>query len=174
MNKEMAIKLVRKEIECKREFANKAESLCEVVKKFDGKVFNKRLETAMKEVYPIHVEQEYFWKSISITGWIPDRMVQSDSVDKWGYHETAYIKDDRIYVGIIRDAFNDDKRIIAETIIKAIRSTAEYYKESADKLEEQIGRIDEIIAERDRIYAEKQRFLHNTSGTLREYFGLEV
>ena len=174
MDNELAMKLVRKEIECKREFVSKAESLCEVVQKFDGKVFNKRLETAMKEVYPIRVEQEYFWKSISITGWIPDRMVQSDSVDKWGYHKTAYIKDDRIYVGIIRDAFDDDKRIIAETIIKAIRSTAEYYKESADKLEEQLGRIEEIIAERDRIYAEKQRFLHNTSGTLREYFGLEV
>lgn len=174
MNKEMAIKLVQKEIECKREFVNKAESLCKVVQKFDGKVFNKRLETAMREVYPIRVEQEYFWKSISISGWIPDRMVQSDSVDKWGYHETAYIKDDRIYVGIIRDAFDDDKRIVAENIIKKIRDTADYYREFADKMEEQLNRIDEIIAERNRIYAEKQRFMNETSGTLREYFDLEV
>ena len=174
MNKEMAMKLVLKEIEAKRNFVNVAEKLCEIVQKFDGKVFNKRLETAMREVYPIKIEQEYFWKSISITGWIPDRMVQSDSVDKWGYHETAYIKDDRIYVGIIRDAFDDNKRIVAENIIKKIRDTADYYREFADKMEEQLNRIDEIIAERNRIYAEKQRFMNETSGTLREYFDLEV
>ena len=174
MNKEMAIKLMRKEIECKREFVNKAEDLCAVVQRFDGKVFNKRLETAMKEVYPVKVEQEFFWKSISITGYVADRMVQSDDTDKWGYRKTAYIKNDRIYVGIIRDAFDDDKRINAEAIVKAIRSVAEYENATADKLEDQLNRIDEIEVECKRIRAERNRFLHDVSATVREYFDLEV
>lgn len=171
---EMAEKLIRKDIEARRNFACKADDLCAVVQKFDGKVFNKRLETALREVYPVKVEQEFRWKSIGITGFIEDRMVQSDTVDKWGYHRTAYIKDFHIYVGIIQDAFDDDKRIIAKNIIDRIRSTADYYKKSADEMEDQLGRIDEITAECKRIYSERQKFLHETHPMIREYFNLEV
>lgn len=167
-------KLIRKDIETRRDFVNKAEDLCAVVQKFDGKVFNKRLETALKEVYPVKVEQEFFWKSISITGFIEDRMVRSDEVDRWGYHRTEYIKDYHIYTGTIQEAYDDNKRIIAKNIIERIRSTADYYRRTADEMEEQLGRIDEIIAERRRIYAERQKFLNETNIMIREYFNLEV
>jgi len=171
---EMEMKLIQKEIKAKRDFANVAEKLCEVVQKFNGKVFNKRLETAMREVYPIKIEQEYFWKSISITGYIEDRMVQSDDVDKFGYHNTAYIKDCHIYVGIIRDAYDDDKRIVADNICEKIRSTAEYERKMADKIEEQIARIDEIKADCKRIREERNRFNHEVASQIIQYFNLEV
>ena len=170
----MAIKLAKKDIEARRDFVSKAEALCDVVQKFNGKVFNKRLETAMREVYPVKVEHGFSWKSLSITGYVEDRMVRNDQADKWGYHRTEYIKEDRIYFGTTYDAFDDDKRIIAEAIIKQIRSTADYYRESADKMEEQLGRIDEIIAECKRINAEKSRFMHETNCTICEYFDLKV
>lgn len=172
MKKEMAIKLARKEIEAKRDFCGKAEALCDVVRKFNGKVFNKRLETAMREIYPVSVEQGYTWKSITLKGWVYDRMVQSDDLDENGYHKwTAYIKNDEIYIGIIREAFDDDKRIIAENIIKNIRDTAAYLRKSADEMEDQLNRIDELDAEYQRIENERSRFLHDTNGTLHEYFG---
>lgn len=175
MKKEMAIKLARKEIEAKRDFCGKAEALCDMVRKFNGKVFNKRLETAMREIYPVSIEQGYTWKSITMKGWVYDRMVQSDDLDESGYHKwTAYIKNDTIYFGTIRDAFDDDKRIIAENIIKAIRDNAEYLRKSADVIEEQLNRIDEIDAEYQRIENERKKFLHDVNGTLMDYFGWEV
>lgn len=172
MNKELAIKLVQKEIEVRRDFADKAEALCEVVRRFNGKVFNKRLETAMKEVYPVKVEQEFTFGSISITGWIEDRMVRSDVANRMGHHEVAYLKDSHIYIGIIRDAFDSDKRIWAEAIVAKILATAEYEKKTADEMESQLARIDDIIAERKRIYEEQQKFTHNTNWSIQEYFDL--
>lgn len=172
---EMAEKLVRKEIEVKRDFVSKAKALSDVVQKFDGKILNKRLETAMREVYPVRVEIEKDWNWVHVTGYIADRSVQSDDVDKWGYHSYAYIKDDRIYIAsCARNLTDENGRLYAEELIELIRDEAKRQKEYADKLEEQLGRIDEIKAECRRIHDECVAFAHNTSAQIREYYGLEV
>ena len=165
--------LIRKEIAAKRDFASKAEALCAVVQKFNGKVFNKRLETAMREIYPVRVEQEFSWKSISITGYIQDRMVYGEP-DSNGYRGALYIKNDKIYCGTIRDAFDDDKRIIADVICERIRKTAQYEEDTALVLENQLGRIDEIKAECKRLRDACDRFNHEVAYQIREYYGLKV
>ena len=174
-SEELARKLVQKEIEVKRDFVNKAEDLCGIVKKFDGKVFNKRLETALKEVYYVRAEYDKTFGWLDITGYVQDRMVQSDSTDKWGYRDTAYIKDDKVYVvSCAKDALDADGRIIADNICEKIRQCAEYERNSADALENQLARIDEIKAECIRINNERDAFRRNTGAVIREYFRLEV
>lgn len=175
MENAIAIKLVQKEIDTKRDFVTKAESLCEIIRKFDGKVFNKRLETALREVYPVRVEYDKVFGWLDITGYIPDRMVQSDEVDRHGYHPIAYIKDDRIYaVSCCKDALDDDGRIVAENIIAKMQATVDYLKESADTLEDQLADIEDIAKECYMIRAKIRDYNSYVKPQIRNYFDLEV
>lgn len=175
MNRSMAEKLVRKEIEVKRDFVAKAPMLCDIVQKFDGKVFNKRLETALKEIMYIDCKNDKVMGWFEMTGYIQDRCVMSDEVDKWGGRDCAYIKDDRIYmVSCAKDCLTEDGRIIAENICKRIYDEMARQKTAADKLEEQLARIDEIEAQCKQINELKRKFDHDTLYQIRTYFGLEV
>lgn len=175
MTEELARKLCEKEIEAKRDFVSKAELLCGIVKKFDGKVLNKRLETAMREIYPVRIEHEKVFDWYSISALIPDRVVFSDVPDKYGHRDCAYIRDDRIYIAsCVRDIIDEDGRLIAENLIDRIRDTAKYYAESADQIEEQLGRIDVIKAEFARVRRERNKLVYETKPQIMEYFGLEV
>ena len=174
-SEELARKLVRKEIEAKRDFVAKAPLLCDVVRKFDGKVFNKRLETAMREVMHVVVNREKPWGWLEIIGYVDDRMVQSDIADKYGHRDCGYIKDDRIYmVSCAKDCIDEDGRIIAENICKRIYDEMARQKKYADNLEDQLDRISEIKADCERIRKEREKFVWETNAQIREYFNLEV
>ena len=174
-NMEMAKKLVQKEIDTKRDFVGKAESLYEIIRKFNGKIFNKRLETAMREVYPVRIQYDKVFNWLDITGYISDRMVQSDEVDRHGYHPVAYIKDDRIYmVSCCKDALDDDGRIVAENLIAKMQLTVNYLKESADELEKQLADIENIADECYEIRAKRNNYNNYVKAQIRDYFNLEV
>ena len=52
LEKQTKINLIELELKNKQEVIDNIDSLCEVVQKFDSKVFSKRLETALQKVLP--------------------------------------------------------------------------------------------------------------------------
>lgn len=171
--KEMAEKLMKKEIAARRDFASKEDAMIAVAEKFNGKVFTKRFETAMSEAYPCRIEMGYTFGWLEFKFYVADRMVQSDTADKYGYRSTAYIRNDNFRF-ISQNALNADKRIIAENVIESIKKEIRYYRESADKLERELATIDTIIAEHGRILKEMAEYNRNISGTTQEYFDLRL
>lgn len=175
LTEELARKLCEKEIAVRREFAEKAEALCEVVRKFDGKVLNKRLETAMWEVYPVRISHDKDWGWVDLSGYIEDRMVQSDIPDKYGSRAVAYLKNDRVYIfSCKKDVIDAENRIIAERWCEEIMAEAQRLTDGAQKLEEQLKHLDEISAEARRIDAERRKWKMETRYEIQDYFGIEV
>ena len=174
-SEELARKLVEKEISVKEDFVRKTPAMIEIVRKFDGKVLNKRLETALRNVYHVTLKYDDIFGWWELTGWADDRMVQSKSADKNGNHDTAYIKNDRFYiVTSAKDLTDDDGRLIASRLIERISDEAERQRLYANQLRDQLGRIDELKAECARIRRARNDFVWYTNSQIREYFNLEV
>ena len=174
-SEELARKLVEKEISAKEDFVRKAPAMIEIVRKFDGKVLNKRLETELRKVYYVTLKREDVFDWWELIGYVQDRMVQSDEVDRHGYHTTAYIKDDRIYIATCKKDLTDDNgRLIAENLIKYIEDEAKRQQTYANQLRSQLANIDELKAECARINRMKNDFVWKVNSQIKEYFGLEV
>lgn len=174
-SEELARKLIEKEIEVKEDFVQKAPAMIEIVKKFDGKVLNKRLETALRDVYYVTLKKEEVFDWWELIGYAQDRMVQEDEADKYGHRQVAYIKDDRFYIATCKkDLTDDDGRLIADNLVKYIEDEAEWQKTYANQLRNQLANIDELKAECARIRRAKSDFTWKVNGQIREYFGLEV
>lgn len=175
MESAMAKKLVEKEIEQKKLFIDKCPEMVEVVRKFDGKVLNKRLETELRKVYHVRMEYDKTFNWWELIGYVDDRMVQSDEADKWGYRSCAYIKDDRFYIATCcRDLTDENGRLIADKLIEKIGAECDRQIAYVNSLRDQLSRIEEIKAECARIRRERSEFINNTHAMIREYFGLEV
>ena len=174
-SEELARKLVLKEAEVKEDFVKKCPAMIEIVRKFDGKVLNKRLETALREVYHITLKKEDIFGWWEFLGYVDDRMVQEDAENDWGGHSVAYIKDDKFYIATCaKDIVDDDGRLIADKLIEYIEDEAKRQTNYANQLRSQLDRIEELKAECQRIRKMRDEFTHNTNSMVREYFGLEV
>ena len=174
-NEELARKLVLKEIEVKEDFVRKTPEMIEIVRKFDGKVLNKRLETALRNVYYVTLKRDDVFGWWELIGYVRDRMVQSDKLNHWGSHDVAYIKDDRFYIATCKkDMTDDDGRLIADNLIECFKREAEQQTLYANQLRYQLEHIDELKAEYVRINRARNEFTANTHSAIREYFGMEM
>ena len=174
-SEELARKLVQKEIDVKEDFVRKCTEMMEIVRKFDGKVLNKRLETALRNVYHVTLKHDDVFGWWELIGYADDRMVQEDEPDKYGHCGCAYIKDDRFYIATCKkDLTDDDGRLIADKLIEYIEDEAKRQQTYANQLRNQLAHIDELKAECARINRIKNDFVWKVNSQIKEYFGLEV
>ena len=174
-SEELARKCVQKEIDVKEDFVRKAPEMIEIVRKFDGKVLNKRLETALRNVYHVTLKHDDVFGWWELIGYVQDRMVQEDAENSLGGHSCAYIKNDRIYIAMCaKDLTDDDGRLIADRLIEYIKEEAKRQQTYASQLRSQLANIEELKAECARINRIKNDFVWKVNSQIREYFGLEV
>ena len=174
-SEELAKKLVQKEIDVKEDFVRKCPEMIEIVRKFDGKVLNKRLETALRNVYYVTLKHDDVFGWWELIGYANDRMVQEDELDQCGHRGCAYIKDDRFYIATCKkDLTDDDGRLIADKLIEYIEDEAKRQQTYANQLRNQLDHIDDLKAEAARIRRMKQDFVWKVNSQIKEYFGLEV
>ena len=172
---EMARKLVEKEIAAKRDFVSKVPAMVEIVRKFDGKVLNKRLETELRKVYYVTLKKEDVFDWWELIGYVQDRMVQEDAENSYGGHNVAYIKDDRIYIATCaKDLADENGRLIADNLIAKLEIEAQRQTTYANQLQNQLDHIDDLKAEAARIRRMKSDFVWKVNAQIKEYFGLEV
>lgn len=173
--KDTADNLIALEIENRRKAIDLYPAVIETVKKFDGKVLNKRLETALKKVHP-NLSLENSEYRFDIRYW-----AEKDHIS--GYYCTEYVKCRDIgmcaYIPKHKEnsvakypALNEDSRIIAENIVSALNAGMEKLKSEIIEMEVHSKKADEYAAELEEL-AERMKSLQKKIPYLvSEYYGL--
>lgn len=175
---EIAKALTEKQIEVLENLLALVPAVNEVVRKFDGKVLNKRFDTALRNATD---DKASCTKKNYTDGWdIVLREYNNRFVsipNETGDYATAhYIKHEYIYLAdsVWNDEkwLTDDGRIKADELIADIEYHANSAAEDVKKLKGQLESVETYIAEFNRMKAERWAFECNTSYALREYFNL--
>lgn len=184
-SKETATKLMQKEIEIMKAALLHQESIEAAVKQFNGKVFNKRLNTAIEGIdkrLSVKVSDYFFYITYTAQEY-KERSIESTSTS--GYRSTLYVERNStnltnlsIYseFGSYKDnpyALNADKRIRSDAIIDNIRLRCDRINKNVASLESEIKNIDAILTEFKRIKSEEKTFLDRISYVTRQYFDIE-
>lgn len=164
--KDTADKLIALEISNRRKAIELYPAIIETVKKFDGKVLNKRLETALRKINDnLRLEKSEY--RFDICYYVENDHVPVPYRDYCGaeyvkYREIGmceYMPRNRAYdVNAQCPALNDDGRIIAENIITALNAGKKKLESEIIEMEEHSKKVDEYAAELDEL-AERMRSL---------------
>lgn len=180
----VALEIARKQIKLYKDALALCPKVMEVVKKFDGKVANKRLETALETIDKgLNCRKSTYTDIWEISFYTSDRSltVKSESWDgKYTNYNSYYIKDNETYLA--RDMFketygsftDENGRWASENICKQIEHNMKVMEENIAKYEEELRQVDDLEAERKRIKAEVEAFNKKVSWIGNEYFGLRI
>lgn len=184
-SKETATKLMQKEIEIMKAALLHQEAIKAVIKQFNGKVFNKKLNTAIESVDKrLSVTIGYYSFNITYTAQdYKERSIPSPS--KSGYSSALYVANNSVNLANL-SAFSEserykdapyaldaDKRIRSEAIIDNMSLQCDKIKANIALLEAEIENIDAILSEFKRIKSEQQTFLDSISYVTRQYFDMK-
>jgi len=173
---EDATNLIKLEIAGKREAAALCDAVIEIVKKFDGKVHNKRFDTAVNAVNEnVRVRMQY--NSFDIKYSMPNRSVKSVSADHWNYveYDEPYICGMCIESSDNNRALTPDKRIISENIIANILEQKKRLTAGADLAEKQLNNnICDFIGRKAKLLQQIEQFNNDVDYSLANYFDLRI
>ena len=111
---EDALNLVKLEIENRKEALKLYDGIIEVVKKFDGKVLNKRFDTALKNFDGrLSYNREHSWFEINMNVF-DNRSCKSIKKDSYGYSHTNYISDSylRLNSMLYTYSYDPDEKVV--------------------------------------------------------------
>ena len=166
-SREDAENLIKLEIQAGKEALEIIDDVIEVVKSFDGKVFNKRFETALqtKVSYNIHARNSsYGFFGFYYT--IPNRSVKSVDHDYWNYlgHSEIYL-----ITGDDTGCFTDENRICSNVMIAKINERREEIMATVKGLEEGLGKLDGWIERQRKLVDELQNLRDSIPYDIKEY-----
>ena len=180
----IALEVAIKQIKLYKDALELCPKVMEVIRKFDGKVANKRLETALKEVNAgLRCNKSSYTEVWEIVFYTSDRCVNVKRKSWDGKREdwvAYYIKESEAYLA--RDMFkntfgsfiNEDGRWIAENINKQIEHTMKSLEANIADYTELLNHVDELEAEKKRIKDEMEAHNKKVGWIGNEYFGLKV
>ena len=170
-SKEITIKLIELEIAAKEKSLGLTDQIITVVRKFDGKVANKRFDTALKGIDPsLRFVME--WNSFKIEMMIENRMTHT------GTH-TAYIEnfDVTIIHGSISSAYGDsmivNNGINGPLLINGLEKYKTETKEYIKILKKQVAEIDGILEDYQEIKKTEEDFKSRINYMIQYYFELD-
>lgn len=178
---EDARNLVEIEIKNRKEALRLYDGIIEVVKKFDGKVLNKRFDTALKKVDGrLSYNREYSWLEIKMNVF-DSRSCKSVKKDSYGYSCTNYISDSYLRLNSLLYAYShnpdekvalDNERIISANIILALIKGKRQIEETIEELEESISKVDEWKNRLKEIENEMRKTMNEVPYIIREYYDI--
>lgn len=178
---EDARNLVEIEIKNRKEALKLYDGIIEVVKKFDGKVLNKRFDTALKKVDGrLSYYREYSWLEIKMNVF-DSRSCKSVKKDSYGYSCTNYISDSYLRLNslLYTYSYNPDEkvalnneRIISANIIFALNKGRRQIEETIEELEESISKVDEWKNKLKEIENEMRKTMNEVPYIIREYYDI--
>lgn len=178
---EDARNLVEIEIKNRKEALKLYDGIIEVVKKFDGKVLNKRFDTALKKVDGrLSYNREYSWLEIDMNVF-DSRSCKSVKKDSYGYSCTNYISDSYLRLNSLLHAYShnpdekvalDNERIISSNIILALIKGKRQIEETIKELEESISKVDEWKNRLKEIENEMRKTMNEVPYIIREYYDI--
>lgn len=175
---EVAERLVRLTIDNLREAAEVCDQVEEVVRDFDGKIFNIKFEKALEEktgkrfsVGRNYIMEDYI-KQLSIRMSLDKRSVKS------GEYSCEYVTDTDIPICKV---YSDEKekapviakRIVAANIIPVIQEMKKEHLAEADKYEAAMTRISEWQNRHEDLKKEEKKLRDEIPYMIRDYYGME-
>jgi hypothetical protein len=182
LSKEAARALVLLQIAANEKAIELSEKIKPVILKFDGKVPNKRLDTALKAV-----DDNLMWSmeynSAIIKMWIENRSTsEGNTPDSYGYRTTNYLTDNTVNIayGRMVDGSNPaasvcpDGKLNAAALISAVDSSSAYLKQSVSDMRSSLTRIDELIEQRAALVKAVEDYNNSIDYTVATYFDLRM
>ena len=175
---EDARNLVELEIKNRKEALKLYPEIIKVVEQFDGKVLNKRLETALKKVDErISCDRGFYHFEIAfntinsrscasvtspgICNYLQDYCIVLNS-----YLETYFV--DRM-----EESFLENERIRASVLIDSLLKGKEYLEKSVAELEKGIDRAEEWRSRIDQLKKEMESIRKEIPYIIADYYGIE-
>lgn len=178
MKNEKTFELVNLHLEAYKKTLSFIPAIKETISKFDGKVFNKRLDTALKKIDgSLSCKCEY--NSFMIDWYIDNRHI-TNTPDKNGYCTSLYIKDHTINIlhGCISSSYGDscleDGKILAGSIINQLEKSEEEKKKLIESVISQLEGIEELQAEKEGIKKQIENHNNNINWMIDSYFNLRI
>lgn len=181
VNKENAIKLLELEISNMEYAIELAEKIKPIVEKFNGKVLNKRLETALREVDK-HIDMNNGHR-FEICYYCENCRITFNKEDMYN-SRTEYVKQRELYLTDYLTTNTDRKseenkcvvdennRIKADVIIKGIERKQEYYRKEIDKIKNGLPKVDEYKQRIETIKNELEELQQEIPFWIKAYFEL--
>lgn len=177
-DREIAKALTEKQIEVLESLLALVPTVKEVARRFDGKVLNKRFDTALSQATD---GKAVCWKKTYMDGYeiklweSTDRYISVPNAAN-NYANAYYIKQEYIFLADsgwrTTDWLTEDGRIKASELCAAIDKQVGGAVEDLKDLKDQLAHVESYISEYKRIKAERNAFELTTNHLLRSYFDL--
>lgn len=178
---EDARNLVELEIQNRKDALKLYDGIIEVVKKFDGKVLNKRFDTALKQFDGrLSYNREYSWFEINMNVF-DNRSCKSVKKDAYGYSCTNYITDSYLRLNNLVYTYSnnsndkvmlDNERIISSVLIEALNKGKEQMQNKINELENSIDKVDEWKTKLEALKHEMENIMGEVPYIIREYYDI--
>ena len=143
-----------------------------ILPKFDGKMVNKRLDSALKQIdSALSCTKNTYCGHYEIKLYAADRYVLAGG-------SCRYIRDDVLWLSTSNDRvyhwIDDEGRLSANALIAGLQARQTALAQNVAAMRQQLADIDRIIARHKKLMEEKDRFRAETNPLLMDYFKLAV
>ena len=178
---EDARNLVELEIKNRKDALELYTGIIEVVKKFDGKVLNKRFETALKKVDErLGYNRRYSCFEIEMSVF-DSRCCKSVNKDDLGYSCTNYLVDNHLILNTYVETYTYDKdkksmldneRIVSSVLVEALNKGKVNMEEHIKKLEDSLDKVAEWKERLEALKVEMEKTMQEVPYIIREYYDM--
>lgn len=143
-----------------------------ILPKFDGKMVNKRLDSALKQIdSALSCTKNIYCGYYEIKLYAVDRYVLAGE-------SCRYIRDDVLWLSTSNDRvyrwMDDEGRLSADALAAGLQARQTALAQNVAAMRQQLADIDRIIARHKQLMEEKDRFRAETNSLLMDYFKLAV
>lgn len=178
-NKEISIKklelLATHYLQISKALKNK--DVKEVLKKWSGKAYTKRLETALKKIDEhFHVDTRFgYYLEYNFYGQ-SERSFKHEYINYKGeqVHQCVYIENSHSLRMLTKSSILEDRNIICEDIGEQLLKVADYYERKYNNITEQLKTIDETIEKYKSIIEALNNFTDGVDSDIRGEFKFNV
>lgn len=172
--------LVELEIQNRKAALKLYDGIIETVKKFDGKILNKRFETALKKVDErLSYDRRYSCFEINMN-LFDNRCVKSVKKDDLGYSCVNYISDNYLrlntyletYSNTNGKSFLDNERIVSSVLIESLENGKAQIEKDIDRLESSIDKVDVWKERLKSLEAEIEKTMKEIPYIIRDYYDI--
>ena len=167
-NRVDAVALIELEIKANKEALSLIDGIVAVVQRFDGKVINKRFETALQQEVSGQINAH--WSSYGyflISYSIPDRSVQSTASE----YVHNYIDLSQIFFtsGDLSICFSDGNRLIATAMIEKLEERRNELQHEICALKSAILNLDQLIRQHETMVSALTKLRERIPHSVRNY-----
>lgn len=157
--------------------ALKNKDVQDVLKKWSGKVYTKRLETALKKIDEhFHVDTRFgYYLEYNFYGQF-ERSFKHEFINYKGKpdYQWIYIDNSHNLRMLTKSSILEDRNIICDDIGEQLLAVADYYERKYNKITEQLKTINETIEKYKSIIESLNNFAEDIDSDIREEFKFNV